>query len=334
MGFWQGINAGLAAVQEEKSRKRERQQEIDIRRQEIEEERANQRDLWNKKVLHEQTMAAIPLLVESRKADIALAKQREQYGNFFNTRLSDVPEETRVAFSNLALQDPTYSEALIEAVQKTEAPNQLGRRLTGQEILKLANIFEQTKPDEGTSIEDWIKQAASMTLTTGSAIDYDATLERLLSGDLSLQDVQKTQMDLMLSGPSVTTLPTDFDYSAVMGGDPSTTIQLRNLASSVAKDQFQKDLAVIEAEAATFKDSAEEPSKDWKTRYGELSRISAISNAEERDSAIFNYYAPIVLPKLAEQEPRYKRLFPEFFQPVSPAEQYLTEDDLKYLGMN
>jgi hypothetical protein len=44
MGFWQGINRGFAAVQEEKIRKRERQEELDLRKAERAEDRAFRRE--------------------------------------------------------------------------------------------------------------------------------------------------------------------------------------------------------------------------------------------------------------------------------------------------
>lgn len=326
MGFWQGMYQGYQNVQARKELERERQD----RKATIEEERAYQRQLWNEKVLHEQAMATIPLLVEQKKASNALAQQRAQLGGFLETRLSDVPEETRAGFINLAIQGPAYAEALIEAVQKVESPDRLGRRMTGPEILKMSRVFEQTLP-EGMALEDWIKQAASMPVTTGSGIDFDATLERLFSGDLSLQDIQKTQMELMLASPSTTSIRPDFDLSVVLGGDPQTTIQLRNLAVDVATEQFQKDYAAVEQEASTL--SGQAPSEEWKRRYEELGRIAAIKDAKEREAAIFNFYAPIILPKLAEQQPQYRAIFPEFFQTTPDAGIALTEDDLRYIGV-
>ena len=47
MGFWQGINRGFAAVQEEKTRKRERQEELDLRKAERDEERAFDREMYD-----------------------------------------------------------------------------------------------------------------------------------------------------------------------------------------------------------------------------------------------------------------------------------------------
>lgn len=331
MGFWQGINRGFTAVQEEKARKRERQQEIDLRKAEREEIRAYERGLWNEKILHEQTMATVPLIIEKMKERDVLAGKRSQLGAFFETRLEDVPDETRTAFTNLALQDPTYSEALIEAVQKAEAPGQLGRRMSGAEILKMSRIFEQTKP-ENVTLEDWTRQAANMTVTTDSGIDFDATIERLFSGDVSLEDVQRTQMEILMPSSSGMVIRPDFDLSAVMGGDPQTKIQLKSLAVDTMKTQFQSDFAKAQEEANKFQESGEAPTEEWKETYKELGRIAALP-ADERDNAIFNFYAPIILPRLAEQEPRFKTLFPEVFQSPTTGGSVLTEDDLRYIGM-
>lgn len=317
MGFWQGLNAGFKAVQEEQTRKKERQEELDLRKAERDEERQYQRELWNEKVLFDQANAIIPLLVERQKGLNALAEQRKELGSFLGERLEDVPEETRTAFTNLALQDPTYSEALIEAVQKTEGPDGLGRRMTGAEILKMSRLFEQTKPED-VSIEDWTRQAATMTVTTDSGIDFDSTLERIISGDVTLEELQKTKLDLMLSGTGTANIRQDFDYSAVMGGDPQTALQLKNLAVDAATTQFQAEYAAVEQEAEAFRASGEAPSEEWQQRYSELGRIAAIGDAEEREAAIFNFYAPTILPRLAEREPRYKTMFPEAFQTAEP----------------
>lgn len=310
MGFWQGINRGFAAVQEEKTRKRERQEEVDLRKAERDEERAFRESLESRNFIREQSLATIPLLVERKREEIATAAQRTQLGKYFGDRLTDLPEETRQAFTNLAIQDSVYSEALRGTIEKVEG--ELGRRVTGADILKMSNLIEKTKP-ENVSLEDWTKQAASLTVTSGSNIDYETTLEKLFSGDVTLEDIQKTQMELMMpTGTSLNLIP-DIDTSVVMGADPQTSIQLRNLAVTTMQDQFQADRAATDQEYKTATDEGGMPSEALEAKNMELGRISALEG-EEKEAALFNYYAPTLLPKLAEREPRFKSLFPEYFQ--------------------
>jgi hypothetical protein len=325
MGFWQGINRGFAAVQEEKTRKRERQEELDLRKAERDEERAYREVLESQNFIRQQSLATIPLLVERRREDVATATQRKQLGKYFGDRLTDLPEETRQAFTNLAIQDSAYSEALRGTIERVEGD--LGRRVTGADILKMTNLIEKTKP-ENVSIEDWTKQAASMTVTSGSNIDYETTLEKLFSGDVTLEDIQKTQMEIMMPTASSLNLIPDIDTSVVMGSDPQVSIQLRNLAVTTMQDQFQADRAATDLQYKTATDQGGMPDQALETKNMELGRIAALEG-EEKEAALFNYYAPTLLPKLAEREPRFKSVFPEYF---TPARQGLTEEDLKYLG--
>lgn len=312
MGFWQGFYQGYQNIKE----REERQAERDQRKAEIEEERAYQRKLNQERALQDRITATLPVLAEMKRGENLLAQQRAQLGDALEIRLDDVPEETRTAFTNIALQDPAYGESLLEAVQQAEG--KLGRRMSGTEIVKMSRLFEQTKPED-VSADEWIKQAAGMTITSGSAFDFDATLEKLLSGEVSMEELQQIQFGLLTSGSGVASVRPDFDISTVMGGDPATQTQLRNLAIDTMKTQFQQDLAAAEQEAITFSASGQAPSEDWRRKNAELGRIESLDSAE-REAAIFNYYAPTILPKLAEQEPRYKTLFPDVFQPATVAE--------------
>lgn len=108
--------------------------------------------------------------------------------------MTDVDPETRTAFTNLAISDTEYAAELIKGISGLENGD-LKRKVTGQEILQIADIIEQTR-SEDMSREDWIKEAAQGFSTSGSKIDFDATLTRLLSGDLTDKDLVQIQMDL------------------------------------------------------------------------------------------------------------------------------------------
>lgn len=331
MGFWQALDAGLTARIEEQTRQKERQQEIDLRTAERDELRAYEEKQAAKRHLFEMTQATMPLIVKRRQEEETLAAQRAQLGGFFEERLTDLPGETREAFTNLAVQDPTYSETLVGEVKKVET--ELGRRVTGPEILRMTGLIEKTKPEE-MSLEEWTKQAASMTVTSGSNIDFEETLANLWSGNATMEDIQRTQMELMMPlGGSLNILP-DIDTSVVMGPDPQTTTQLRSLAVSTMQDQFQADLAATERQYATETGGGGMPSEALETKYRELGRISALPEAE-KEAALFNYYAPTLLPRLAEREPRFRTVFPEYFNTNTTTNtQDLTDAERRYLGMN
>lgn len=321
MGFWQGLNEGFTYVLDEKARQKElagaKQERMDERaaaKQERLDERSyneNQRNLdYNRNM----AVATVPLLLEKRKQEEALAAVSAQQGKYFQERLSDLPPEAGQAFTNLILQDSAYGEALISTVQKTE--EELRRKLTGAELLKMTRLIESTKPED-MSIEDWTKEAASLTKTSGSSFDFDETLNNLFSGTMTLSDVTKMQMDLQeTSGTSLGLIP-DFDSSVVMGADPQVTTQLRGVALDTMKNLYQQDLTKLDQEFARAGEAGETLTPDTQARYAELQRINAESNQGLKESALFNFYAPTVIPRLAGQEPRFKTLFPEYFQSAS-----------------
>jgi hypothetical protein len=316
MGFWQGLDAGLTAHLEEKARQKERQQEIDLRIAERDEERSWREKQETANFIRQQGLAAIPLLVERKEQEKTIAAQRAQLGGFFKNRLTDLPEETRDAFSNLALQAPSYSEALISEVKKVET--EVGRQITGSEILKMTSLIETTKP-EGMSLEEWTKQAASMTVTSGSSIDFDETLANLLSGDLGVQDLQEIQVGLMTPlGGDLSVIP-DFDTSAVIGADPQVSIQLRNLAVTTMQDQFQADRAATDQQYKIATEGGSMPDEALEAKNMELGRIAALEG-EEKEAALFNYYAPTILPQLAVTYPRVRAVFPQYFPSTNQAE--------------
>jgi hypothetical protein len=318
MGFWQGLNEGYTYVMEEKARKKElmdaKQERMDERtaaKQERMDERSyneNQRKLeYNRNM----TMATVPLLIEKRKQEEALAAVSAQQGRYFQERLSDLPPETGQAVTNIIMQDPSYGEALIGTVQKTE--EELRRKLTGAEILKMTDIIKQTKPED-MSLEDWTKQAASLSKTSGSTFDFDATLENLLTGELDLADLTEMQVKLQTpSGTSLGLIP-DFDSSVVMGADPQVTTQLRGVALDTMKNLYQQDLTKLDQEFARARESGETLTPDTLAKYAELQTISAEPDQDLKEARLFNFYAPAVIPRLAGQEPRFKTIFPEYFQ--------------------
>lgn len=309
MGFWQGFNEGLTQVMADKTRKRELEEEREFRRQEIAEQRAYDRESAFWRANQERITASIPLLVERRSREQQEAQKRQVFGTFFETRMSDkeVPSDVKTAFTNLALTDTAYAESLIEAVKDVEGKT--GRRLTGNELIKFSNLLEQTKP-EGLSIEEWAKQAATMTVTSGSRIDYDETLSRLLSGEVSPEEVMQIQMDLMTpTGASLGIVP-DFNTPAVVGPDPQRLQQEKALVLDEMKRKFQDELEAVQGVMAEFEEAGVEVPEDVSDYYKSLERVNL---SEDKESAIFNFYAPTFIPMFAERYPNLKYAYPEYF---------------------
>jgi hypothetical protein len=299
MGFWQGMNEGLTYVLDRKAA-----EEAD------EKDRAFRREEYQRRLRDEKLTAALPLILKKREEQLALSSQRAVLGNYFEDRLTgeDVPDETRAAFTNLATQDPTYATSLIETIDQTEAAAR--RKLSGSEIIKMSQLLEKTKP-ENIALEDWIKQASGMVVADESGIDFDETLSRLISGDISDQDLLEVQTEIMRPvGSSLGLLP-DFDTTSIIGLDPAKGESLRKTVLGDMKLQLENDLRQARSRVEQLQTGGtQEDIKAAATKFEELQRLTL---EEDSDSAIFNYYAPLVLPQIATRQPEVRDYFPQYF---------------------
>jgi hypothetical protein len=314
MGFWAGANEGLTYVLDKKAEKESEERNRTFLKETRDEERRYTESQNGIRYLQERTLATLPLLVEKREQEKAIAAQQAQIGSYFKGRTADLPEEARDAFTNLVLQDSTYSTALMETVQATET--KLGRALTGNDILKLTDIFERTKPED-VAPADWIKQAAGMTVTSGSSINFDETVEKLFSGEMTLAEVEQVQMELLTpSGTSLGIVP-DFATFELLGIEPETQKSLMSVAKEKISNRFAEDLVSVQEEIDALNKAGGklDPKGELATRFETLSRIENETNSDRQDSMLMRYYAPTVLPQLAADDARYTKVYPEFFQP-------------------
>lgn len=328
MGFWAGMNEGLTYVLDKKAEKESEERDRSFLRETRDEERRYQESQNGIKYLQDRTLAAFPLLVEQRNQEKAAATQKAQIGSYFKGRIVDLPEETRDAVLNLTLQDTAYSTALMKTVQETE--EKLGRALTGNDILNLTDIIGVTKP-EGVSLEDWTKQAAGMTMTSGSSLDFDKTRERLFSGDMTIEEIDALTMDALTSTDTSLNIPSDFSTYKIIGVDPATQKSLRENAMARINLQFQLDTSKAEREADAASKAGSLPSEELAAKKQELLLIANEPEADRKEAMMLGYYAPTILPKLAEEDARYTTVYPEFFQSVDqPETVYEILDDEDY----
>jgi hypothetical protein len=316
MGFWQGVNEGLTYSLEAKARRQERQQELDLRKQDMDlrkAERAETRAWQLQDQLQERITATLPLIVERDKEVKAKAQERAVLGNYFDTRLADVDEQTRTAFTNLALQAPDWTKNLIETVQSMD--DKRGAPITGQDIVSMSNIFEQTKP-ENMTIEDWTKQAASMVVVDNSGFDREATLAKILSGDLDEKSLLEVQASLLTPTPAGLGILPNFDTSVVIGADPTRRNAIRTSAMEEVSLQYQNDVQSLTAEYDKLIAEGSPIPEELQAAKMQLDRIAGIRDTEGADAAeaaMWNIYAPKVLPAMSQRQPEIKTMFPEYF---------------------
>ena len=265
--------------------------------------------------LETKVQSMIPLLIERRQRERAMAAEGAKYGRYLSNRLSggNLDETTKSGFLNLATSSPSDAASIVEGIQKIETEK--GIRLSPEQIVKSFRIFEQTRPED-VPMDEWIKQAAGKVTTTESGIDFEQTLTSLLSGEMDESELLNLQVDLMTpsgSGGGVGII--DVDTTNVFGIEPAKQAALRKGIVEEARAQFQKDLSDITSKLSAADKAGEEPSTEDNTRYEFLTRMS---QSEDLDATLFNYYAPQIIPRLAEINPELSRLYPQYFgKPVT-----------------
>jgi hypothetical protein len=163
MGFWQGINRGFAAVQEEKTRKRERQQEIDLRKAELEEQRKYDRETFMLQTAESRRDSLLGLFVkqEQEKAEAGALTGKAQS---FLGRLGGI-EDPRVA---ALAGDPRTAAELEDAIRAIE--------------IDAAKSGVELPPLQGESLLDLLTVYDPGTKTVAPV---QVTFDELLSGDFS-----------------------------------------------------------------------------------------------------------------------------------------------------
>jgi hypothetical protein len=183
MGFWQGLNAGIKGVQEERTRKEERQQEIDLRKAEIEEQRKYDRETFMLQTAESRRDSLLTLFVkkEQEKAEAeALAGKAQS----FLGRLGDI-EDPRVA---ALARDPRTAAELEDKIQGIE--------------IKAAEAGVELPPLQGEALLELLTVYDSGSESVSSV---DITFDDLLSGDFSdVGTYYETAAGLSIPTPRVT----------------------------------------------------------------------------------------------------------------------------------
>lgn len=182
MGFWQGINRGFTAVQEEKTRKRERQEEIDLRAAERAEDRKARKDEILLQVAEDRkdALLAIGIKKEQEKAEAGALTGKAQsllsrFGDSNDPRVAALASDVRAA---AALEDQIYQIEIDAQKAGVELPP-----LQGEALLELLTVY-----DPGT------KTVAPVSIT----------LDDILSGDYSSDEAYyKTAAALSQPAPRV-----------------------------------------------------------------------------------------------------------------------------------
>lgn len=183
MGFWQGINEGLTYSLEQKARKQERQQELDLRKQERAEDKANAREMFMLQTAESRRDAMLSLYVkkEQEKSEVAALTGK---ANMFLGRLEGI-DDPRVA---ALAKDPRTAAELEDQLKNIE--------------VEAAKNDVDLPPMQGEALLDLLTVYDSK---SGSVAPVGVTFEDLLSGDFSNQETYyQTAAALSAPAPRVT----------------------------------------------------------------------------------------------------------------------------------
>ena len=158
MGFWQALDAGLTARIEEKTRKDERQQEIDLRAAERAEDRKYERELFVEKVKQDRITAALTKRLETYQETSTAEKEAAADAAAFLSRLEGVDDPRVAALANSPLVAANLERELrkIEIDASTKGLRNLPL-LRGEALLELTTVSLPeggVAPVELPSIED------------------------------------------------------------------------------------------------------------------------------------------------------------------------------------
>lgn len=158
MGFWQGLNAGLSSVLEEKARKEERQQEIDLRAAERAEIRKYDREMFAEQTKQERITAALTARLQTEQSARTAAKEAAADAAAFLTRLEGVNDPRVAALAESPLVAANLEREL-RKIEITAASSGLRNLplLRGEALLELTTVSLPeggVAPIELPSIED------------------------------------------------------------------------------------------------------------------------------------------------------------------------------------
>lgn len=141
MGFWQGLNSGLKAIQEEKTRKEERQQELDLRKAEREEQRKYDREMFAEQTKQERITAALTARLQTEQSARTAAKEAAADAAAFLTRLEGVDDPRVAALAESPLVAANLEREL-RKIEITAASSGLRNLplLRGEALLELTTV--------------------------------------------------------------------------------------------------------------------------------------------------------------------------------------------------
>jgi hypothetical protein len=231
MGFWQGLNAGLTSVLEEKARKEERQQEIDLRAAERAEDRKERRDALNTE-----------LFEKYRTTVLEVAAKRGEEGK-------EQDKKIRLAGS-LGLTEMTV-DALLRS-------GQLDLFLSAYE--KNQKVDPRFVTDLNTFIETQFRDASPETiagaLVAGVSTDRDVTdrdesqlaiTEAILSASTP-EELDDLYTKLLTAGETYTPLPRfEVDFGTVAGPEEAETKAMRREIAEGLNTYFANSFTVTDS---------------------------------------------------------------------------------------
>jgi hypothetical protein len=141
MGFWQALDAGLTARIEEKTRKEERQQEIDLRTAEREEQRKYERELFMEQVKQDRITAALTTRQKTYQETATAEREAAADAAAFLSRLEGVDDPRVAALANSPLVAANLEREL-RKIEITAASSGLRNMplLRGEALLELTTV--------------------------------------------------------------------------------------------------------------------------------------------------------------------------------------------------
>jgi len=136
MGFWQGLNAGFTAVEEQRTRKREREEDLKLRKEELAEQRAFERENFMMRIKQDR-LGILQERYLQKKAEEAEANTVSTEASSFFNRLEGVDPEVVKLYQSNPMYAAQAERAVREAERNRAEAGQTGARLAGNLLVEM-----------------------------------------------------------------------------------------------------------------------------------------------------------------------------------------------------
>lgn len=251
MGFWQGVNEGLTYNMEKKALREEKQQALDLRKQERAEDRQYESDMFMKKIAEERKTALFELALK-RKQDTTLSAELTGKATSFLGRLEGVDDPRVAALANSPAMAAALEDKIVGIQEAAANAGQNVPLLQGEALLDLLTVYDS---GAGTVAPVDITYEDIASSDYSNAEDFYRTAEALSAQPRGVYATLNPEASRMYDPKSLEEGRKAFDQEvlraasqelAAVKDDPTASSDLRALMDGYSKENSAERFALMD----------------------------------------------------------------------------------------